>query len=148
MNGSPTASLSPWYTSAKNGSTAPSALSSILFRTDVHAQRGRDHVPAATRLPRRTTGNRARLNRAHCIHGMNWLWYPARMEIRVKVKAGAKNDRIEKTKDGYAITVRAKAAGGMANDSVLALVSREIGVPEKNLRIIRGLRSPSKTIQY
>lgn len=68
------------------------------------------------------------------------------MEIRVQVKAGAKNDRIEKTTTGYSVTVRAKAAGGMANDAVLALVSRELGIPAKRLRITRGLRSPSKMI--
>lgn len=68
------------------------------------------------------------------------------MEITVRVKAGAKNDRIKKTKDGYTISVRAKAAGGMANDAVLSLLSREIGIPSKKLRITKGLRSPSKTV--
>lgn len=68
--------------------------------------------------------------------------------IKVRVKAGAKNDRIEKTKTGYAVTVRAKAAGGMANDSVIALVSRELGIPAKRIRITRGLRSPSKTLEF
>jgi uncharacterized protein YggU (UPF0235/DUF167 family) len=70
------------------------------------------------------------------------------MEIKVRVKAGAKNDRIEKSKDGFTVTVRAKAAGGMANESVIALVSRELGVPAKKIRITRGLRSPSKTLEY
>ncbi len=68
------------------------------------------------------------------------------MDIKVHVKAGAKNDRIEKTKDGYTLSVRAPAAGGMANASVIALVSRELGVPSKKLRIIRGLRASTKTI--
>ncbi len=68
------------------------------------------------------------------------------MEIRVRVKAGAKNDRIKKTTKGYEVSVRAAAAGGMANESVLALVSRELGVSSKKLRIVKGLRSPSKTI--
>lgn len=70
------------------------------------------------------------------------------MEIKVRVKAGAKNDRIKKTATGYDVSVRAPAAGGMANESVLALVSRELGIPAKKLRIIRGLRSPSKTLTY
>lgn len=70
------------------------------------------------------------------------------MEIRVRVRTSAKNDRIEKTKDGFAVSVRAKAAGGLANDSVLALVSRELGLPARKLRITRGLRSPTKTLEY
>lgn len=68
------------------------------------------------------------------------------MEIKVRVKAGSKNDRIKKTIDGYEVSVRAKAAGGMANDSVIALMSRELNVPVKSIRIIRGLRSPTKVI--
>ncbi len=70
------------------------------------------------------------------------------MKIRVHVKAGAKNDRIEKTKQGYGITVRAKAAGGMANDAVLALLARELQIPSKKIRIIRGMRSTTKTVEY
>lgn len=70
------------------------------------------------------------------------------MEIRVKVKAGAKNDRITKVATGYEVSVRAKAAGGMANESVIALVSRELGVPAKRIRITRGLRSQTKTLEY
>jgi uncharacterized protein YggU (UPF0235/DUF167 family) len=77
-----------------------------------------------------------------------WCLVGCGMQIKVQVMAGAKNDRIEKTKHGYAITVRAKAAGGMANESVIALLSRELGIPTKKLRITRGLRSPSKTIEW
>ena len=69
------------------------------------------------------------------------------MQIKVQVKAGAKNDRIKKVADGYEVSVRVKAAGGMANDAVIGLVSSELGVPTKRLRIIKGLRSPTKTIE-
>ena len=69
-------------------------------------------------------------------------------EIKVHVKAGAKNDRIKKTPTGYEVSVRAAASGGMANDAVIALVSRELSVPAKRIRIIRGLRSPTKMLEY
>lgn len=69
------------------------------------------------------------------------------MEIRVRVKADAKNDRIKRSGDVYEVSVRAPAAGGMANASLLALLSRELGIPVARLRIIRGLRSPSKTVR-
>lgn len=68
--------------------------------------------------------------------------------VKVRVKAGAKNDRIKKVADGYEVSVRAPAAGGMANDAVIALVSRELTIPTKRIRIIRGLRSPSKTLEF
>jgi uncharacterized protein YggU (UPF0235/DUF167 family) len=69
------------------------------------------------------------------------------MQIKVFVRAGSKNDRIKSVDGGYEISVRAKATGGMANANVLALLSGELGVPAKKLRIIRGLRSNSKTIE-
>lgn len=68
--------------------------------------------------------------------------------VKVRVKAGAKNDRIKKTAGGYEVSVRAPAAGGMANDAVIALVSRELSIPAKRIRITRGLRSPSKTLEF
>lgn len=68
------------------------------------------------------------------------------MEIRVRVKAGAKNDRIKRVGDRYEVTVRAEAAGGMANESVIALISKHFGVSSAAVRIIRGLKSPYKTV--
>ena len=68
--------------------------------------------------------------------------------VKVRVKAGAKNDRIKTVAGGYEVSVRAPAAGGMANDAVIALVSRELAIPSKRIRIIRGLRSPSKTLEF
>ncbi len=78
--------------------------------------------------------------------------YYAAMEIKVRVKAGAKNDRIKPLSKGspcseFEVSVRAPAAGGMANDAVIALVSRELAIPAKRIRITRGLRSPSKFIE-
>jgi uncharacterized protein YggU (UPF0235/DUF167 family) len=69
------------------------------------------------------------------------------MEYRVQVKAGARNDRIERTGNTFAVSVRAKAAGGMANASVIALIARELGIPPKKLRIVRGLRGAAKTVE-
>lgn len=73
--------------------------------------------------------------------------YHTDMLIKVRVRAGAKNDSVEKRADIYHISVRAKAAGGMANASVLTLLSREIGIPTKKLRITKGSRSPSKIVE-
>lgn len=69
------------------------------------------------------------------------------MLIKVRVQAGAKNDRIEKRGDAYHVSVRAEAAGGMANASVMQLLARELRVTAKKLRIVKGSRSPSKTIE-
>lgn len=69
------------------------------------------------------------------------------MYIKVRVKAGAKNESIKKTADRYDVSVREKAEGGMANARVLALLARELGVAQKKLQIVKGHRSPSKTIE-
>lgn len=69
------------------------------------------------------------------------------MLIKVRVRAGAKNESLAKKGDSYAISVREKAEGGMANARVLALLARELGCTAKKLRIIKGHRSPGKTIE-
>ncbi len=69
------------------------------------------------------------------------------MLVKARVKAGAKNQSIKKVADRYEISVREKAEGGMANERVVALLARELGVPAKKLRIVKGHRSPSKTIE-
>lgn len=69
------------------------------------------------------------------------------MLIKVRVKAGARNESLEKVADRYDISVREKSEGGMANARVLSLLARELGVSQKKLLIIKGQRSPSKTIQ-
>lgn len=69
------------------------------------------------------------------------------MYVKVRVKAGAKNESVKKVADRYDISVREKAEGGMANARVLALVARELGVVQKKISIIKGQRSPSKTLE-
>lgn len=69
------------------------------------------------------------------------------MYVKVRVKAGAKNESIKKVADRYDISVREKAEGGMANARVLALVARQLGVAQKKILIIKGQRSPSKTLE-
>ncbi|MBI3289560.1 MAG: DUF167 domain-containing protein [Elusimicrobia bacterium] len=68
--------------------------------------------------------------------------------FRVKAHPAAKNDRLEaKTPGVYEVWVRAPAEAGRANDAVLDLLSRELRVERKRLRIIKGATSPSKLIQ-
>lgn len=69
------------------------------------------------------------------------------MLIRVRVAAGAKNERVLRSDAHYTISVKEKAEGGRANARVIQILSRELGIPAKKLRIIRGHRSPSKTIE-
>lgn len=68
------------------------------------------------------------------------------MLIKVRVKTGAKNESIRKVADRYEIAVREKPERNAANARILTLLSRELGIPEKKLRITKGHHSPAKTI--
>ncbi len=67
--------------------------------------------------------------------------------FRVKVRAGDKRDLIVSTgPNAFAVWVRAKPEQGRANQSVLALLGRRLGVDPKRLRIIKGSNAPSKIV--
>lgn len=67
-------------------------------------------------------------------------------QIKVRIKTGAKNERIEKVADRYEVSVREKPERNAANARLLTLLARELHVAPERLRIVKGHRSPSKTI--
>jgi hypothetical protein len=69
------------------------------------------------------------------------------MNISVRVTAGAKREGVEVLPNNrYKVSVKPKAEAGAANERMLELLSRYLKVPVKNLRIIKGHKSPSKII--
>jgi uncharacterized protein YggU (UPF0235/DUF167 family) len=69
------------------------------------------------------------------------------MYIKVKVMAGAKKEDIKKkNKDTYLISVKEPAERNLANKRVCELVSIDLKVPVKIVRIISGHQSPSKIL--
>ncbi len=67
--------------------------------------------------------------------------------FRVKAHPKAREDRLEKRgPDSYEAWVRAKPENGQANAAILALLARELGVPAKRLRIVKGATSPGKIV--
>lgn len=69
------------------------------------------------------------------------------MEIRVKVKTGAKRESVSTLPDGrLAVSVKARPLGGAANIRAIALVAAHLGIPISRVRIVRGHTTPSKTI--
>lgn len=68
------------------------------------------------------------------------------MLIKVRVKTGAKNERIEKVhNDLYKIDVREKPEANRANTRVLAMLAQALGHNPRSLQMIKGHHSPSKT---
>ena len=69
------------------------------------------------------------------------------MYIKVKVIAGAKKEKVERTSaDHFVVSVREKAERNMANGRVIEIVAQACGVPTGKVRIINGHHSPSKML--
>lgn len=69
------------------------------------------------------------------------------MYIKVRVKAGAKKDEIEKVNENtFNVSVKADARQNMANKSVVRIVAKYLEIEENKVRIINGHQSPSKLI--
>ena len=68
------------------------------------------------------------------------------MEIDIRVQPRASRNAIEI--DGERMTVRVTAApeSGKANDAVVALLAKRLGVPKRSLQIVRGHKSRDKRI--
>lgn len=63
--------------------------------------------------------------------------------IKIKVKAGSKEEKIEKKDNYYLVWVKERAIEGKANKAVLKLLKKYFG---KQVRILKGVRSREKNI--
>ena len=68
------------------------------------------------------------------------------MELDIRVQSRASRNAVEI--DGERITVRVTAApeSGKANDAVVALLAKRLGVPKRSVQIVRGHKSRDKRI--
>ena len=67
------------------------------------------------------------------------------MDIRVKVKAGARKERLAELKSGkFEIDVKEKAEQNAANERVRTLIARHFHVASGNVPIISGPPPPTK----
>jgi uncharacterized protein YggU (UPF0235/DUF167 family) len=69
------------------------------------------------------------------------------MHIKVRVKTGAKNETVRRLADGrFEISVREKSEANRANARVIELVAKNLGLPIKTVRIVKGHHHPSKIL--
>lgn len=69
-------------------------------------------------------------------------------KIFLTVKPAAKQDRVEKTDEThYKVWVKAPAAEGRANEAIVEVFARYLGVPKSRLTMIRGFKSKVKVIE-
>ena len=73
------------------------------------------------------------------------------VKINVKVKVSAKEDKIGEWREVNGesilqISIKQIPERGKANESVIKLLSKEFKVPQKNIQIVSGHRSNTKSI--
>lgn len=67
------------------------------------------------------------------------------MHVQVKVKAGARKEIVrEVAPTRLEISVREKAENNEANERVIAIIAARYSVRTKDVRMVKGHRSPSK----
>lgn len=69
------------------------------------------------------------------------------MRISITVKPNSRQDRIEKTENGYNIYVRAVPIENKANTAVIKLLSEYFDIPKSRIVIISGLKSKRKLVE-
>lgn len=74
------------------------------------------------------------------------------MKIEVKVRAGAKQDRLTPMETAgsmplFVVELKASARDGKANAALIKLLSRHFGVPQAAIAIKRGATSRQKIIE-
>ena len=76
----------------------------------------------------------------------HWRTHSVQLELDIRVQPRASRNAIEI--DGERITVRVTAVpeSGKANDAVVALLAKRLGVPKRSVQIVRGHKSRDKRI--
>ena len=70
------------------------------------------------------------------------------MRLLVKVKANAKEERVERLEaGGWLISVKARATEGRANAAVVDCLSRYLDIAKSRITIIKGHKSRNKVIE-
>jgi uncharacterized protein YggU (UPF0235/DUF167 family) len=67
--------------------------------------------------------------------------------LALRVTSGARTEALELGEGVLLVKVRAKAKDGEANEAVLALLARALGVATSRLRMLRGATGRDKLVQ-
>ena len=70
-------------------------------------------------------------------------------KILVNLKPGSSQEKIiQMSEDEYTVSLRAKPHDGEANTALIKMLSKHFHVPKTTIKITRGLKSRSKTIEF
>ncbi len=77
-----------------------------------------------------------------------WVMTEASTRLRLRVAPGARrNELVGRHGDGWKVRVTAAPEGGRANEAVLDLLARSLGLPRRSLTIVSGLAAREKVVQ-
>ena len=68
------------------------------------------------------------------------------MRIEVKVVPNSSKNELVKTETGYRARIRCAPVEGRANEALVALLAKELGVPKSDIEIVKGKTSRNKTV--
>ncbi len=69
------------------------------------------------------------------------------MRLVVRVIPNAKENRVERERNGLRVYVKAKPVKGEANKAVTEVLARYFGVRKSQIRIVKGLLSREKVVE-
>ena len=70
------------------------------------------------------------------------------MRTAVRVVPRARRNAVEVAEDGsLRVSVTAAPVDGKANEAVVSLVSKQLGVPKFSVRVVRGHRARNKVVE-
>jgi hypothetical protein len=70
------------------------------------------------------------------------------MRFNVRVFPKSKQNKVETTPDGYRIRVTVAPEGGKANEAVIKLLAKHLGVAKSRLQVVQGATSRDKVIEF
>ena len=73
--------------------------------------------------------------------------HDAEGRLAIRVSPGSSRDAIELAEGKLLVRVRARAVDGQANDAVLGLVAKALGVAPSRIRLLRGATAREKLLQ-
>jgi uncharacterized protein (TIGR00251 family) len=69
------------------------------------------------------------------------------MKVQVTVKPNSKIEEVSQEGDSFVVKVKEPPREGKANQAVIKLLAKHFGVPQSQVRILRGSRSRNKVIE-
>jgi hypothetical protein len=69
------------------------------------------------------------------------------MKLLIKVKPNSRQEKIEKTEDGYIVYVKEPPIENKANRAVIRVLAEYFKVPKFQISILSGLKSKQKVVE-